>query len=841
MKRQYLATGIAVLGLLSYFAVRRAGSQPAQRTVVGPQTDGSVLLNSGWTLRPAGRQLPLDTLPMSSVLTPDGKYLLVLNQGYNPPSISVVDSGSEKELQRVPVPDGWLGLAISRDGKTVYAGGGSRASVFEFTFAGGKLAAGRSFELVPAADRTHRDFIGDVAFSPGDRLLYVTDLFQDRILVINPQSGRVIERYKTGRRPYRILFHPDGKSFFVTSWVEGTVHQHDMATGGILNSVRLGAHTTDMIWAGPIPAAKVEEPGEAAAESPYIARMFVASSNTNRVYSVGITANRDMRVLEAINVAMTAEQPLGMTPSALAIDGARSRLFIVCSDANAVAVADIRERQSRVVGFLPTAWYPTGVRVLRDDRTVVFNGRGPRSFPNPDFRDPTRQPDPVHRGSPNPGYVGRKQLGSASFFDPLTEEDIAKHTQTVFANTPYRDKLLVELAIPEGNPIPPKPGDASPIQHVVYIVKENRTYDQVLGDLGKGNGDPSLCLFPERVTPNHHKLAREFVLLDNFYVNSDVSADGHNWSTAAIASDYVQKMWPNSYGGRRKHYDYEGGEPAALPPAGYIWTQAAAAGLTLRNYGYFADNRPLGEVAQGADHVRAVRDPVLAKNTYRKYRAYDLDYPDVSRADAFIEDLKRMEAAGEMPRFLVLRLGNDHTYGTSPGKIAPLSQVADNDLALGRIVEACSRSRFWERMAIFVLEDDAQNGADHVDSHRSPAFVLSPYTRRGIVDSTLYNTTSMLRTMELILGLRPMTHFDAAATPMWNTFSNRPNVEPYAAEKARIPLDTRNPANTATAARSLAMNFAEADMIDDDELNDILWRAIRGGEPPAPVRSYFSR
>ncbi|MEZ5404502.1 MAG: bifunctional YncE family protein/alkaline phosphatase family protein [Bryobacteraceae bacterium] len=838
MKKAILVLVLAAAGFGTY----RLISQPARRTEVGPQSDGSVLLNSGWSLRPAGRQIQLDTFPMSSLLAPGGAHLLVLNQGYNPPSISVLDTKTEKETQRVPVPDGWLGLAMTKDGKRVYVGGGSKASVYEFAFDGGKLTPARTFEVVPAADRAHSDFLGDVAFSPDERLLYVADLFHDRILVINPQSGRVIERYRTGRRPYRILFHPDGKSYFVTSWADGAMYQHDATNGAVLNSIRLGAHTSDAIWAGPVPARKAEEPGEAGAgESPYIARIFVAASNTNRVYSVGITANREMRMIEAINVAMMAEQPLGMTPSALAMDAERTRLYIVCSDANALAAADIRESQTRVLGFVPTAWYPTGARVLPGGRTIVFNGRGPRSFPNPHFRDPTRQPDPLHRGSPNPGYVGRLQIGTASVLDPLSEDDIARHTRTVFENTPYRDKLLVELEIPAGNPVPPKPDDPSPIQHVIYIVKENRTYDQVLGDLGKGNSDPSLCLFPEKVTPNQHKLAKEFVLLDNFYVNSDVSADGHNWSTAAIAPDYVQKMWPNSYGGRRKHYDYEGGEPAALPPSGFIWTQAAAAGLSVRNYGYYSDNRPIREVPDGGDHVKSVRDPVLAKVTDRKYRAYDLEYPDVERARRFIADLKAMEASGEMARFTVLRLGNDHTYGTSPGKIAPLSQVADNDLALGMIVEACSRSRFWEKMAIFVLEDDAQNGADHVDSHRSPAFVLSPYTRRGIVDSTMYNTTSMLRTMELILGLRPMTHFDAAATPMWAAFANTPNLEPYTAEKARIPLDTRNPTQSATAARSAAMDFSEADMIDDDELNDILWRAIRSDEPPPPVRSYFAR
>ena len=808
-------------------------SQRAERRLVGPQGDGSVLLNSGWTLRPAGRQVPLDTFPMASVLTPDGKYLLVLHGGYNPPSVQVMDVKTEKVIHQAPVPDGWLGLAITKDGRRVYVGGGSRASVFEFALSPeGGLKAERTFEVAAAAGRKHTDFIGDVALDPSGRLLYAADLFNDQIVVINPQSGRVIERFKTGRRPYRILFHPDGQSLFVSSWADGAIHHHEAESGKQIAMLRVGPHTTDMVWRdGGMKDAEDKE-------LPYKARIFVTASNTNRVYSIGIDAAKEMRMVEAINVSLTPRQPLGMTPSALALSPDRSKLFIVCSDANAVAVADISEASSAVLGFVPSAWYPIAARVLPDERLLIFNGRGPRSFPNPEGPNPAVKPNPLHAGQRVTQYVGRLQVGSVSIIDKTGLTELDRMTAVVRSNTPYRDELLDKVAIPAGNPVPAAPGQASPIQHVIYIVKENRTYDQVFGDLEKGNGDASLCLFPEKVSPNHHKLAREFVLFDNFYVSADVSADGHNWSTAAIAPDYVQKMWPNSYAGRRKHYDYEGGEPAARPPAGHLWTQAASAGLTLRNFGYYAENLP---ERTGPRQIKAVRDSVLAPVTNANYRAFDMDYPDVDRARVFIEDVKRIEASGSpLPRLMLLRLGNDHTSGTAAGKINPLAAVADNDVALGMIVEAMSKSKSWGAMAIFVLEDDAQNGPDHVDSHRSPAFVISPYTRRGAVDSTLYNTTSMLRTIELILGLRPMTHFDAAAPPMWGAFSDKPNLAPYEPEKARIPLDDRNPANTATAKRSEAMDFSEADRIDDDELNDILWRALKGSEPPAPVRSYFA-
>jgi hypothetical protein len=548
-----------------------------------------------------------------------------------------------------------------------------------------------------------------------------------------------------------------------------------------------------------------------------------------------------MRVLEAINVAMRPRQPLGMTPSALALNNDQSGLYVVCSDANAVAVVDISDSKSIVAGFVPTGWYPTAVRTLADNRMVVLNGRGLRSFPNPDGPNPGQRAAVSHIGEPPPvvQYVGRIQTGTASLIDSFDAEQLDKYTETVLRNSPYRDEYLDRVPIEAGNPVPSRPGDPSPIQHVLYIVKENRTYDQVLGDLGKGNGDPKLTLFGENVTPNHHKLAREFVLFDNFYVNADVSADGHNWSTSAIAPDYVQKMWPNSYGRRRRHYDYEGGEPAAIPPAGYIWTNALSAGVTLRNYGWWVNNAPAAP--EGAAQIATVRDPALAKYTNTRFRGFDLDYPDVKRAEVFIQDLQDFDKTGQMPKLMLLRLGNDHTSGTAAGKIAPASAVADNDFALGMIIEALSKTKFWPRVAVFVLEDDAQNGPDHVDSHRAPAFVISPYMRRGAIDSTMYNTTSMLRTIELIVGLRPMTHFDAGARPMSAAFSAKPDPRPYEAEKPRIPLDQRNPAQSATAARSARLDLSEADRIDDEEMNDILWRALRKDEPPAPVRSYFSR
>jgi DNA-binding beta-propeller fold protein YncE len=798
-------------------------SQPPPREQVGPLAGGGFLLNSGWRVKPAGVQIPLDTLPMSSLLSKDGRFLVVLNGGYNPPSLSVLDTKDGHEVGRTPVTDAWLGLAFSPNGRTLWVGGGSQASVYEFSFdENGKLAPTRTFEIVKRAARSARDFIGDVAIDPEGHLLYACDLYHDAIVVVNAQSGIVIDRFKTGRRPYRILFNPDGKSFYVTSWADGSLYHHQTSNGAQLQALRLGAHPTDMIWRER--ATRAEEGDEAAQQSGFKARIFVSAANTNNVYAAGVSDNGDLRVVETINVSTTPNHPLGMTPSALALSSDQSRLYVVCSNANAAAVVDVTSARSQVLGFVPTGWYPTAARALPDGRLVILNGKGSQSHPNPQGPNPT-----VKRRNADIQYVAHIQTGTASFIPTLTDDSLANYTAEVKSNSPYTDEKLD--SIPAGIP--------AAIQHVLYIVKENRTYDQVLGDLGKGESDPSLCLFKENASPNHHKLAREFVLFDNFYVNSDVSADGHNWSTSAIANDYVEKMWPSNYGNRNSNYGFEGGEPAALPPAGYLWTNAASAGISMRNYGYWVENKK----EPGADgvQVEAVLDPALAKVTNLKYRSFDTDYPDVKRAQTFLDDLAQFEGANRMPALMFIRLGNDHTSGTAPGKIAPLSAFADNDYALGMIVEGVSRSKFWGSTAIFVVEDDAQNGPDHVDSHRSPAFLISPYTHTGAIDSTMYNTTSVLRTMELILHLRPMTHFDAGARPMLASFSQQASTARYQAEKPRISLEDRNPANSATAARSARLDFTQADLNDDDELNDILWRAIRGTEPPAPVRSLFGK
>lgn len=361
-----------------------------------------------------------------------------------------------------------------------------------------------------------------------------------------------------------------------------------------------------------------------------------------------------------------------------------------------------------------------------------------------------------------------------------------------------------------------------------YVVKENRTYDQVLGDMPQGNGDSSLTIFPEKVTPNHHALARQFVLLDNFYVDAEVSADGHNWSMAAYANDYVEKTWPISYGGRGGTYDYEGSRKIAFPRDGFIWDYCQRAGISYRSYGEFT--------ASGKASIKS-----LEGNICVNFPSYNLDITDVDRIKAFKHDFDSLLSAGKVPQFNTIRIGNDHTYGQRLGKLSPISMVADNDLALGQLVEHISKSPIWKESAIFVLEDDAQNGPDHVDAHRSPAFVISPYTKMGSVNHNMYSTSGILRTMELILGLPPMSQYDAAAVPLFDCFTAKPDLAAFKARPPGVSLTVKNTANNTSSIRSGTWDFSREDRAPDLDLNEVVWKSVKGETSimPAPRRSAF--
>ncbi len=561
--------------------------------------------------------------------------------------------------------------------------------------------------------------------------------------------------------------------------------------------------------------------------------LYVACANSNNVSVIDVPSGKN---LETISSALFATASNGSTPNSVSLSADQRVLLIANATNNNVAVIDVSERgRSRSLGFIPVGWYPTCARFNpHDGKIYVANGKGLTSKANRGGPNPINDPPKTTRE-----YIGGLFQGTFAQIEPPSPQEMSRYTKTAFACSPLReDKAPVAQPADPNNPVPSKVGDPSPIKYCLYIIKENRTYDQVLGDLPQGNGDAGLCIFPRKVTPNHHAIAEQFVLLDNFYVESEVSADGHEWTMAAYATDFVEKTWPLMYRGSREgklKYPAEGSFEIAHPSSGYLWDRAAQANVTYRSYGEFIANPAvIGQPATAK--VKALEghfDPF--------YHGYDLNYRDVDRAARFIAELKRFEAEGEMPRLQIIRLPNDHTQGTAVGKLTPTAMVADNDLALGQLLDALSHSKFWKETAVFVVEDDAQNGSDHVDAHRTIAFVAGPHVKRGHVDSHMYSTSSMLRTMELILGLQPMTQFDAAALPLYDSFTSTPDTMPYKHLPAQVDLNEVNKPDAYGAKLSASFDFSREDAADDLLLNEVVWRSVKGANSPmpAPVRAGF--
>jgi YVTN family beta-propeller protein len=530
--------------------------------------------------------------------------------------------------------------------------------------------------------------------------------------------------------------------------------------------------------------------------------------------------------LEVISTALGPKAPAGSTPNALALSPDGKRLYVANADNNSVSVIDVEDRgKSRPLGFLPTGWYPTLVTTTADGkRIVVGSGKGNGTGPNLVKR-------PIDQAAPALSFQhhGNQLNGLISFIDTPDASRLSTYTKQVYDNARYHDTLLENSEAAATSIIPAKVGEGSPIKHVLFIMKENRTYDQVFGDLKQGNGDPSLTLFGRDITPNQHALAEQFVLLDNLYCSGEVSQDGQPWTTSAYATDFTQRAWTLSYS---KHGALvtRGVSEQSTP---YIWELARAHGLTVMTFGM--GNR------RGVAEVRSTRFDQQNLDPMVEQRPAGSEMPrlrDYMRADRFVEEFEEMDRQGTVPNFMFMSLGENHTSGTTPGAYTPKAQVASNDVAVGKIVESITKSRVWPEFAIFIIEDDAQNGPDHVDSHRTAGLVVSPYVKRGVVDSEMYSTVSMLRTVELLLGLPPMTQHDAAAPPMVNSFVAKPALSGFKALPARIDLMTKNPPQGYGAAISARMDFREYDRIDEDALNRILWHSIKGTDVPypAPVR-----
>ena len=803
--RRFATLTLVVLAALGAAAFYPADQPPARR-LPGVAGNGTLLPN-GWTITPAGEQIQVGDLPLAIVLHPDGRHLLVSNNGYGRQSIDVVDLNQRKVTNQAVVEKAWLGLALSPDGKRVYAGGGISNSILAFGIENGVLSA---LDPIPVGAAGKDIYPGGLCIAE-DRLYTANNLSND-LSAVDLTSGKVLGTAAIGDHPYTCLAAPDGNTVYVSVWGAAEIAVVDAWSMQVSSRIHTDDHPNAMLFSAD---------GK---------RLFVANANTNTISAIDLAAGK---AAERISVALYPDSPAGSTTNALALSPDGRRLYAANADNNDVAVIDVSQAgKSRVLGFIPVGWYPTALAVSADGKTLyVANGKGGTSHPNP------KGPNPTLPRTPGTQFIGQLILGTVSVIPVPDDAALERYTARVYENVPYTEKKRLAVPFTGESAIPKRVGDKSPIEHVIYIIKENRTYDQVFGDIPEGNGDPNLTLFGVEITPNIHALAREFVLLDNLYCDAEVSADGHNWSMGAYATDYVEKTWPSQYSGRRRTYDYEGGTPIAAPSAGYIWDDCKRAGVSYRSYGEWTING-----LKPSDPGRA-RSAALEGHFDPYYRGWDLSYSDLDRTRRFLSELGRFEKEGSMPRFQVLRLGNDHTYGTRPGTLTPRSMVAQNDLALGQLVEGISKSRFWPTTAIFVIEDDAQNGPDHVDAHRTEALVISPYIRRRTVDSTMYSTSSMLRSMELILGLPPMSQYDAAATPMFSSFGTRADVTPFTALPARASLTDINPPRGPGAERSAAMDFDEADAAPDIELNEIIWRSVRGQNVPmpAPVRSAFVR
>ncbi|MEH7743591.1 alkaline phosphatase family protein [Neobacillus drentensis] len=750
--------------------------------IVGPKADGTAVTSHGWPVTPSGQQVTLGDFPMGGVLSPDHRYLIVSNDGQGEQSLQVVDVNTQKVIQTIPYksPESlYFGVAFSNDGKTVYASAGGNNKIRVYGFENGTLTEKAPIML---KDSSKTNFYpAGIAVSKDGKSLIVANNLNHSVSKIDLATNQIVKTTAVGKHPYAAVVSNDGKSLYVSNWGESSISVVDPETLTIKNTIPVGLH----------PNALIEDAANG--------KLFVSNSDSD---SVSIIDTKQQKEIKTISLSPYKNAPAGSQPNALTLSEDGKTLYVTNGGNNDVAVIDLQKGE--VKGFIPTAWYPSGI-YLHDDKLMVLNAKG------------------LGAGSNREGqYIGNMMKGTMSFIDVPSEKQLKKYTKQVEKNN--------EELKPTGSsaskkfPIPRLEGQESPIKHVIYVIKENRTYDQVFGDMEKGNGDPSLTIFGKDITPNIHKLADQFVLLDNFYANAEISAQGHNWSTAAQANDYVEKNWLANYSGRNRGYDFEGGNEAAYPKAGFLWTNAARSGVSFRSYGEFVnyDSKTGKYVAAEAS---------LGNNFDPDYPSYNLKISDLTRYDAWEEEFNQYVDNGNLPQLQIVRLPNDHTLGTRPGELTPQAMVAQNDYALGKLVDKVSNSPYWKDTAIFVTEDDAQNGWDSVDAHRTTSLVISPYTQTGRVDSTMYDTTSMLRTMEMILGMKPMTQFDASAAPMVNSFTHKPNFSLFKVEEPTYPLDRKNGETAPMAQESKKLDFSGVDHADSEKLNKILWKATKGDKP----------
>ena len=768
-----------------------------------------VHLPNGWSLTPAGKSLPLGDLPLNIAISSLRHFAAVTNNGQSTQTIQLIDARTDQQLDEVVIRRSWGGLTFSADEKYLYASGGNDNWILQYAIRNNKLVPNDTFKLGAPYPQAEISPSG-IALDDKKQMLYVVTKENNSLYVIDVAAHKTVQQLPLGSEGYTCLLSPDKAELYITLWGADKVMVFDTKKNVFTDSVRVGDNPNDLC---------LSKNGQ---------YLFVANANDNNVSIIDIKARK---VVETLNAALYPTQLSGSTSNGVAQSDDNKTLFIANADNNCLAVFDISQPGHSVSkGYIPTGWYPTCVRVI-GKKLYVSNGKGFSSFANPHGPNPIgkKQAVGIHEGdSTQPKtvqYIGGGLLtGSMSIIPIPTEQQLSVYAQAVYHNTAYKKEAETQAAgVAAGNPVPQKVGAPSPIKHVFYIVKENRTYDQVLSDVPGGNGDTALLLFGEKITPNQHALAKQFVLLDNFYVDGEVSADGHNWSMGAYATDYMEKNWPTSYGRRGI-----GAKSATKLNKVYLWDVANSAGVSFKTYGEFATQK-------------SASIPVLNGHFSTDFEGFNLHIRDTVRYRHWEKDFDALVASNSLPQLMTVRFGNDHTEGMAAGRPSPFAHVADNDLAIGMFIEHLSKSSVWKESVVFILEDDAQNGPDHVDAHRSPAYVAGGFVKKNFVDHTMYTTSSMLRTIELILGMPPMTQYDAAATPMWRCFNTQPDGTAFTSLPANVDLNEVNPGGTKLAAMSKGLDFSKEDVIPDQIMNVITWKAVKGEHAimPTPVRAAF--
>jgi len=733
--------------------------------------------------RVAGGDYPLNLIEVAE------RYLVSTNNGYGKQYLQAYDETLRDVTANLELPSLWFGLAYESTAKRLVASDGQNG-IYVIPFESGRFGSPKS---VPVAGCK---LTAGVLVLDSETALIACNQSHE-VVRFNLDSGVILGRLRVGEFPLALQMLPENR-VAISNWGESSISIVDLGELKKITNVTVGSHPNQMII---IAAANA---------------LAVSCSDSDSVSLINLETLREMR---RIDLRPPGGKLAGVQPGALAYS--RGRLLVALGAVNGVAVLRVDQEKDLEIefeGVIPVGAFPTALSYSAKAKTLfVANGRNLVTGPNA----PVRTEGRLFR------YIADMVGGGIEALSDTEFDKQRGRLQSLAAHI-YGKKQNIQ-ARPERKP---------PVKYVFYVIKENRTYDQILGDMPEGNGSAELVLFGEKVTPNQHALAREYILFDNFFVNGDVSADGHLWSTAGISTEYVNKIWPLEYSRRAPgslDAPYEGDadhdHPIAVPQSGFLWDRVLKAGITFRNYGEWYSHE---EADPSKMHVYLAG---LKEHSDMKYRDDIGDATDQARVDEWQREFDEFDRNGQLPRFSIIYLPNDHTVGTRPGYHTPTAMVADNDLALGRVVERISKSRYWPQSAIFVLEDDAQDGPDHVDAHRSPMLVISPYTRRHAVSHTSYSTVSVVKTMAQLLGVAPLTYFDDRAVSILREFGTKPLVEPYKCRHPEVSLDEMNSPDAAGGQQSSQWDFRGPDRAPWLELNRVIWQSVKGqaSEPPPPV------